>query len=542
MRRERTASFRGGMNDSAASADDFKPEECARILNGRVDFDGSAACIDGSRRTESSSPPIGWRGRGIIEFQPSTGVRQLVRFTELAGAPQAVAVHYSTDSGLTWTEIVTGGIGTATVSLVTMVAGGVAYLLVANGDNTMYSWTGAAWATVAGPTTGIKYLAVFNNRLYATKGNTVVYGSKIDDFNTWASPDGLVLPVNTHDAEPITNIAAAGSVLLVQKRDSTAYIDGFGNSDIIVASGSRGLSRSVGCIAPRTFQPTSKGYVWLSDRGLEYWAGAGSEVQQIALGARTFMTASVAKNRITDSSGVYTGSPLPENYGGPMSPCAVYYPGRDEYWIALPGSAWADAKNTAARNDVGLVVNMTTGAVSEMAWNPAGMNATETRPGLNRLYPDSMCLAEIAYVIVATGERVSYTRPFVLTMDGTPLTMDIGTRAFAAADGTGGHAIDFRMRSRSYDFGEPTRRKWARVVRIAATETVDQTVSVYPVADGVLGAAQTLNFAAAADTKPQLGRVRVSARGLNIQTEIRAAGGFKVSGIEMHADVMAGAL
>jgi hypothetical protein len=400
--RERTHSFRAGMVDSASSADDYAADACELILNGRVERDNCVAAVGGSRLLSLSPPTVTDYGRGIVEFTPTSGTRELVKFTQTS---TTTTVSYSTNSGQSWATVATLASTSGDWSLATMTKSGVNYLLGAVGATTMFSYSGggsANWATVTGPTTGCKYIAVHNERLWATTGNSTVYGSKVADFTVWAAPDGLVLPVQTHDGENITGIAQAGPVLLVFKRHSTAYIDGFGDSDIIVAAGTRGISPSVGCIAPRTFQSVGGGYVWLSERGLELWSGSGAP-SPVAEGATEYIS-TIARNRITNATG--TGS-------APTLPCSAYWPEKQEYWVAWPSDDFASTDTTAV-NDGGLILNMRTGAVSRRVWNPPG------NTGSRKLYPGAMCMAEV------TIDDRSYVRPVVLTKAGDVLAMDYG--------------------------------------------------------------------------------------------------------------------
>jgi hypothetical protein len=750
MLRERTTGFGGGMNDSASSADDYAVNQCELLYNGRPERDNTAGCVGGSRLLSLTPGAITTYGRGIVEFLPNSGTRELVKFPSTSGNTTVV---YSVDSGKTWAAVATLNAIDGDWSFTTMSKGGTNYLLGAVGAPTMYSYSGggaSGWATLTGPVANCKQVAVHNERLWTFPSGSTVYASKIADFSTWAAPDGLVLPVQTHDGENLTAIKQAGPILLLLKRHSAGYTDGFGEADIIVAAGSRGLSASIGCIAPRTFQAVGRGYVWQSERGLEFFDG--TSIQPIAVGGLEYISG-IARNRITEATG--TGST-------PNLPCSVYWPEREEYWIAWPSETY-ESTDTTAVNDEGLILNVRTGAVARRVWNPPD------NTGSRKLHPGAMCLAEV------TVDNRSFVRPVVLTKYGELLAMDVGTfeqvglgdvpvltspllildadrEAWSlglvpgesadingatltdysgegndctasiltlihtgtkwvfrfpseapfggievpATDLTAGVAtigvehsepdvigdnllidrpigggagslylyiseyggvaryltlitgtnnfssfeyadrasldsshrlivvmdesqaeageivtyvdgvlsppafpgeassgpaggfgnqvalirsltgidvsritiqaaaisgaelvtlddflengmsvaydIDFRVRTRLHDFSEPGYRKWARMVRITATESADQTVTVIPMADGTSGASQTVNFTAATNDKPLHKIVRPSMRGLNHQVEIRGSGGLKISAVELQARLMRGVL
>lgn len=515
MARERTASFRGGMNDSAASADDFGAEECSLIYNGRIDHDGAVEACYGSIRLNDTQPDSDY-GRGLFTFTTAAGAKQLIRFIEDGGSTIAA---YSTNNGKDWTNMATG-LAVGDWSAATITIGGTNYIYFAVGTTTMYRWSGSAWAASTGPVANIKYLATFNERLWASPGTSTIYASETADAESWAAPDGLVLPIQTHDAEPVLNIAAAGGVLLVQKRNSTSYVDGFGNSDIIVAAGARGISGSVGTIAPRSFQYTPSGAVWLSDRGIELWPGGDAPVQQIALGAREYWATSVARNRITNTAG--TGS-------GPTVPCSVYWPTRNEYWIAWPSDTYADDTSVQPRNDEGLIVNLTTGAVGKRVWNPP-LNV-----GSRKLHPAAFCVMDLTNQFETAR---SFTQPLCLTKDGDVLEMDweYMQDEYATPTGDTGYTLDFRFRSRLYDANEPTRRKWWRQVRVGhmrATSATGGNWTAFPLYDGTAGTSVVTTAPSSPTPTPLKTVLRVSGRALNVQVEIQARAGYKVTSLEV---------
>src|SRR5690606_10552433 len=94
----------------------------------------------------------------------------------------------------------------------------------------------------------------------------------------------------------------------------------YGNSDIIVAAGSLGLSRSVGCVAFRSICGAGEhGVLWLSERGVEHYV-PGGPIRLVSEGLRTF----------------FENLPWANIYNEPGVPTALYYPLAREYWLLLP--------------------------------------------------------------------------------------------------------------------------------------------------------------------------------------------------------------
>ena len=86
-------------------------------------------------------------------------------------------------------------------------------------------------------------------------------------------------------------------------------------------TGERGISRSVGLIAHRSLAPAGDGGVcWLSERGLEYMAPGALGPQLVSQPIQGFMDT-------IDYVGIQSA---------PGLPCAIWWRGREEYWVAVP--------------------------------------------------------------------------------------------------------------------------------------------------------------------------------------------------------------
>lgn len=305
--------FARGMNDSAPPWE-LKQDECLYLRNVRVTADGLAEVRRGTRRTHATALNSGAQGYGATQFTLADGTVQWVVFV-------GTKMYYSIDEGLNWTEGASG-LRADYWSLVTMRVGSTNYLLCANGDTASYKWTGAAWSAISNIPNGAKLLAVHNERLWAYVSGVTGYASKIADPETWTAPDGLVLNFHTHDGDDIiTGLFSVGSLLVVFKRNSTAYTAGFGNSDIVVRTGAQGLFRDVGCVGFRTIAAVGGGGVmWCSERGFELWYPSQAAPTLVSQNVQRF-TDTLAWDRLLAVPGL---------------PCAVYWPVAKTYECAVP--------------------------------------------------------------------------------------------------------------------------------------------------------------------------------------------------------------
>ena len=267
---DRQTSFRRGMRDSA-SPTEYAEDELASLLNGRPSRVGnSVERRGGSRITHEDPLNAGAAGLGVLEYY--TAAREQ-RFVAMIGDTW----YFSPDDGETWTAITdANGLGVSPYSTVLMRVGAENRIIGANGGDHPVSWAGAEAGAVVELDNwpgGIKHLAVFNDRLWGSDGTITVIGSKVADPATLLTAEGgLSVKCQAHDDDPeVTAIWTHGVVLLVFKRRSMGYIEGYGFNSISAQTGDRGLSRSVGCIAHRSLAPAGDGGVcWLSERGIEY--------------------------------------------------------------------------------------------------------------------------------------------------------------------------------------------------------------------------------------------------------------------------------
>lgn len=543
MLREETTDFSRGMDDSSA-ATAFPADAVQMLQNGRIQPDGTVRVRGGTQRAHAApltdSGGSAAQGYGAVEFRTTAGVAQWVVFI-------GDRMYYSTDEGATWTSPAGAtGLRVDYWSLVTMEKAGTVYLLCANGSGTLYKWDGATWSAEAGPAAGIKYLAVFNGRLYASNGR-YLYASAIADFSTWPVPSGLFLQIHTHDGEPITALYQIGPHLLVFKRSSTAYVDGFGNADIVVAAGATGFSRSVGCVAFRSIVGVGDNAAcWLSERGVEYYE-PGKGIQLRSSRVQKFFRG-VAWGTIQSNPGM---------------PSAAYSASSAEYHLALP--------TTGLQNNRTVVLNLITGAVA--------IDKTADADG-GTLYLDGDGFLSYSataayyearsvggYLTLVTdadaGEPIGVDAGGFLTSitvdwrsatlftadrgeevglinavgyDGYVRWREYGTKDNAASDGTGGAPIAFVMVTRPYLLRSASRTKWVRVAYIAAIADEEAEVQVALRAGGRTGALHQLTIPPTAFGQAKRRTVKVSGRGDAPQLEIRTTDQvrFTLAGVEGH--------
>jgi len=315
--REGITSFAAGVNDSLAS-DEYRPDQAQVLVNMRPSLIGNALeWLDEGERLS-----VGWNFQqstdatcfGAIEYYTSLGVQQIVAFF-------SDAAYYSTDGGRTFTEIATG-LDEAYWSFAIMTEGGNPVLCAANGGTNAYQWDGTTWSTIAGIPSGVTRLAVHGNRLIAAgDSGAQVSASKVGDIDTWASPDGWV--VNADDGSDhgdITGLFSVGGVILVFKSGSFGFIEGYGFTTLQVAAGSRGVSRSVGCVAPRSIAPIGTNAVmFLSELGFIYYR-LGAEPELVSTMQERFV-AKINRQVVRTYPGL---------------PSAIWVPDRQEYWCAVP--------------------------------------------------------------------------------------------------------------------------------------------------------------------------------------------------------------
>lgn len=325
--KDRQSDFSRGMYDSLA-ATAYPPNAARVILNGRVFPDGTTQRRDGTRRKNGTAMKVD-TGYGAISFQSAVGaLQEIAIFGDTA--------YMSNDKWATRSQIATG-LREDYYDFATMRVGSSNYLFMANGDTTIKRWDGATWDTLSNAPSGVKYIEVFNSRLWVAGHNGVlVQASKVATPDVYATNlGGLTVQILTHSGDELTGLFQLGPHLLVFTEQATSYIDGFGEQTLIVATGATGFSRSVGCVAFRTIEAVGDdGVAWLSLRGVEYYSSstgiihASKPIQGFTESSIDFDAINIARGR----------------------PTATYDPVRQDYLCAVPTGG--------PRNSRTVVVNM----------------------------------------------------------------------------------------------------------------------------------------------------------------------------------------
>jgi len=545
MVQEQQLSFARGMNDTAAPVE-YKPDECELLQNGRVSFDGQTVeRRGGSEKLHTTALNSGAQCFGAIEYHTAAGAQQLVVF-------MGDKMYTSTNEGASWTQQATG-LTEAFWSLVIMREGAVNVLCAANGGTNSYQWNGSAWATISNIPNNVKYLAVFGNRLWATGHSGIdVVASKVGDIDTWATPDGLTVKAQTHDGDiHLTGLYQLGSVLMVFKSESTGYIEGYGFNTLEVEAGARGISRSVGCVAPRTIQAVgNQGVCWLSKRGVEFYQ-IGGQIQLATRSIQKFMDG-INWSQLSSTPGTAVG---------------LYWPQKHEYWCAVPITSSQNdymigyrppteehppalmLHRYASSDDDTLYVD-SSGYLERSATSDRDLGdtllgyLTTTLTGGEFMTIDSDGYLDFAstvhdhaalFLADLAGAQLT-TTPISCGYDGFVRQLEKGDTDNAEPGGTGGEDISFKLVTRPFMFQQAMRDKRARVVRVSSQQAAASDVTVRVKADGVDSTAHTMSFSIS--TKPTTKKARVGAKGVALPVEVTSTAAVKIAAIELAAGVM----
>lgn len=325
---ERVLSFAQGVNDATAPSE-YQPAESRKLVNYRPALQGNSLRRRGvtwSPNDDSAFGGISYPPLGGVEWELTSGARQIVIIARDSGAGQSF--WYSNDQGRTWNSIANAlnmpPNDNYRASFATIESGGTNYLCIAMGAVLSYKWDGTTLTAIANIPSGVLYLESFNNRLVAAgHSGTRVVASKVGDPDTWAAPDGWDIDAATSDGDNfITGLFQLGPILMVFKRESVGYIEGFGFQTLQVQTGARGISRSVGCIGSHSIAPLGDyGVMWLSERGFEAYTLNSGIIQLVSRPMQNFVDA-IQKYAI-----VAEGFAVPQG---------IWLPQEREYWCAVP--------------------------------------------------------------------------------------------------------------------------------------------------------------------------------------------------------------
>lgn len=542
--------FSRGMNDSWV-ANRHPPDAARLILNGRVQPDGTVSRRDGTRRKNGSvlNADIGY---GAVTFQLANGDEQEVAiFGDTA--------YMSDDNWATNSQIATG-LREDYYDFATMEIGATNYLYLANGDTTIKTWDGSTWSTLSGAPSGVKYVEVFNSRLWVSGHNGVlVQGSKVADPTAWTGAAGsLTVSILTHAGDPPTGLFTLGPHLLVFDRHATSYIDGFGEQTLIVAQGATGFSRSVGCVAFRTIAAVGDdGVCWLSARGVEFYS-ASTGIVLLTREIQDFVS-TIEFSTIDNTPGVPTGVydpgrlnyhcavPVDSSQNSRSIVVNLYHRGRG--WVGAPaideqdytagtellfggdgdGYLAIDANGYALRPDVnGYTSLATAGSAGDPVVEDAnGYLDVDT----NDAVPATLYLApSVSDGLVVTSAGYD---GFVRRHYGSDLDLDDET-----ATPDGGSAVELRLVPRPFVMGSARQKKRVRVVHVGAINDAQATISVAVRAAGSIGDFQDITIAATDYDQIKRGRAMVTGVGDTPQVELRTTDRTRVALVGVGAEIL----
>lgn len=494
---------RGMVQAEVAGAAGYRSDQASLLRNVRPLAAGVARVRGGTRRAHAAqlAVPIpatqpGAFCYGAIEFVNDFGNRVWITIL------QDIALA-SFDEGATWSQV-GATLRKDAWSFAVVERGSFPTLIAANGGTTyLYEgFTTSSFTALTGIPTNVRYLASFNGRLWAAghDGNTLV-ASAIGNGAEWNTTNGALSLQVPGGGNIIRGLVSTADVLLVFKDDATAYVDGFGNSDLVVAAGSRGVSGSVGCRSFRTVVTVGdQGAMWLSDRGVE-WYRPGRGIELISAPVEQAI------------QGIVTSHP-PFLDGPPAG--AIFYPAENEYWIY----GHTGESSLPYQHDV-YVYRLDTGAwFRVLLGDVAGKGTTA-----GVLFTADRDDRRSAPVAVDSHQR--WVR-----------RVEFGTRDDVAVDGTGGLTIDAEVRTRPFLFGDSYRRKRARIAYARVEADADATVTLQVATDdGAARAAHTLTVRAG---KRRTVRARVSERGVEHTARLLMPGGLTVHEIGIRAEVLRG--
>ncbi len=549
LQQELTTDLSRGMFEDVA-ATRYPRNVAAEILNGRIQTDGTVERRDGTQRLHPTALNAA-TGFGGIEFTTANGVRQLLAF-------MGSEIHRSEDAGATWLDVTpTTPLGNY-YDFATMRVGATNWLFAANGDTELWRWDGTTWTATPNAPAGVKFISVFNQRLWGTgHSGILIQASKIGDPTIWASPDGLTIQAQTHDGDTPTGLFQIGAHLLVFDEHATSYIDGYGEQTLIVASGATGFSRSVGCVAFRTIVAVGDNEVcWLSERGIEYYSPSNG-IQLVSRGLQTFLS-NIDRGALRDNPGrpsaAYDATEQGQEYHLAVATTGTINNNRTVVLNLLQrGQGWLGAPTIDRQ--------LTTIGGGEVLFTSPGGDYLETGMGGQMAFADSagyMQLGSIGDPTVPDG--AGYLES--VTNDALPATLfvahdpvrgkavhSVGYDGFVRkhfgvdsddvlSDDTGGTPVTMTVVSRPHLFQRPTRRKRARIIHLGGINSVESTVTMLVRTRGVAGAERIKTVPATSSNQGRRVKATVHAVGDAPQIEIRTEDKFRLSLLGLSAEIM----
>lgn len=532
------------------SAVRYPSNVAADLVNARVNPDGTVSRRNGTKRTHPTSLGAA-TGYGAVEFTRADGVVQILAFV-------GATIKMSSDQAATWTDVTPVTPRADYYSFATMRVGATMWLFAANGDAEVWRWDGTTFTALPNAPTGVKYLAVFNGRLwFAGHSGVIVQATKIGDPTVTATPDGLLVQILTHDGDVPTGMYQLGAHLLVFDSQSTSYIDGFGEQTIIVAAGATGFSRSVGCIAFRTIVGVGEDAVcWLSHRGVEYYS-PNSGIQLLTRGVQTFLQ-TIDRIEIASIPGLPTATydEITQEYHLALSTTGVRNNRALVINLLQRGTGWLGAPSVdqqrgatnpgAALKFLGDVdgyldddaagVALTDDADGYGALSVPGDGILPTIPDANGYLTTDVTDAMASSLFVAAGPDQA-RQVYSLGYDGFVRRHGTGEKDDVASDGTGGIDVELSMVSRPFLLKRPRQQKWVRAVHVASINDADATLTVGVRSSGVVLRERDVVIPGTQFNQPKRKRLLVSAVGDAPQVQVRSIDPVRLALVGVSVDL-----
>lgn len=262
--------FAGGLN-TTGDAFELRPDQVTRADNARLTQFGSALKRLGTQRvhatTLGSSKPI--QGGFCWEKNDGTVVHMVV----CNGVFYSGGTSYSIP--MTWTSLAVSG-GGAALSTTEFVDfcdfvdnTGTEVVYLADGG-LILKYDGATLVRVAATPASIRYLELYNQRLFGISGHdTSVYYSALNDGTTLgiSGSAGGTAVVRTYGDEKITTIKTLRDSLVLFHTTGISRFTGLTQDDISIATGVQGFSSDVGTLCPRSVTVADGIGYFMSDRG-----------------------------------------------------------------------------------------------------------------------------------------------------------------------------------------------------------------------------------------------------------------------------------
>jgi len=516
------------------------------LTNGRVQPDATIARREGTVRAHPNAIDSGV-GYGASPYFTAAGVAQIVVFIDLA-------CWFSADDGATWTDVTGANVLTAGwYDFAFMRVGATNYLFAANGNTSIWRWNGTTLDALPAAPSGVKYIEVFNRRLYATgHSGVIVQASKLNDPTNWTSPAALTVQVQIQQGGTPTGLYQIGPHLLIFDTEATSYVDGFGEQDIVVAAGATGFSRSVGCIAFRTIVGVGDNAVcWLSSRGVEYYSPS-TGILLISRPVQRFMD-SIDRTGIGDDPGLPTAcyDEISQEYHLAVSTTGsrnnrtlvINLMHRGQGWLGAPSvdrqltSSFqfltSDADGYETLDTVGVELKSTSDGyetgTSEEGAEPLteGANGYESL-GVSDALPDTLFIGPSP-----TRETTVHS----LGRDGF-VREHYGTNDDEASDGSGGTDVTLAVVSRPFLFGKARQRKLVRVLHVGTINDEDATLSVGLRIDGQALPVQSVTIPGTSFNQPKRAKVMSSGVGDAAQVTVETTDRVRIALISAEAELL----